>query len=130
MTNDNNKSEPVFNLPPVVQALCLINIGVFLLQILFPRLLTDDVLDTLAFIPARYTEGAPLGIAALISPVTHMFLHAGWLHISINVGTLMAFGAGLEKDMGGAANAVVFISRPACAARRCIFSSILIPRIP
>ena len=93
--------EPVLNLPPAVKALCLINIAIFLLGKLFPGLLTDERLYDLAFVPARYSGDAPLGFTALFSPFTHMFIHAGWLHLSINIGTLMAFGAGLEKTMGG-----------------------------
>lgn len=95
------KSEPVLNLPPIVQALCFINAGVFLFGKLFPQVMTGDVLYTLSFIPARYFGAEPMGLAGILSPFTHMFVHAGWLHVLVNVGMLMAFGAGLEKIIGG-----------------------------
>ena len=97
---NQNKREPVFNMPPVVQTLCLLNIGIFLLKEFFPPLMTDQALNTLAFVPARYTGTAPFDTAAITSLITHMFVHADWLHLVINMTTLMAFGAGLEKDMG------------------------------
>jgi len=93
--------QPIFNLPPVVQALCLINIGVFLFGTFFPNLMTDALTYKLAFVPARYTGTEPLDFSAFYSPVTHMFLHAGWMHLSVNMGMLLAFGAGIERALGG-----------------------------
>jgi membrane associated rhomboid family serine protease len=92
--------EPALNLPPAVKALCLINIAVFLLMDFFPGLLTPDDIYVLGFVPARYFSGQPLDFAGIVSPFTHMFIHGGWLHLGINIGTLMAFGAGLEKKIG------------------------------
>lgn len=97
--DDRLPAEPIFNLPPVVRALCLINVAVFLFGFLFPNIMTDDMLYSLAFVPARYTEH--LTFAAILSPLTHMFIHAGWAHLGINVGMLMAFGAAVEKKIGG-----------------------------
>jgi membrane associated rhomboid family serine protease len=94
-------AEPVLNLPPVVKALCLANIAVFLVMTFFPGFLTPDDIYTFGFVPARYFSGQPLDFAAIVSPITHMFIHGGWLHLGINIGTLMAFGAGIEKKIGG-----------------------------
>jgi membrane associated rhomboid family serine protease len=54
----------------------------------------------LAFVPARYTGGLDFGISGVVSPFTHMFLHGGWMHLGVNVLSLAAFGAGLEKWLG------------------------------
>jgi membrane associated rhomboid family serine protease len=108
--------EPAFNLPPVTQALCLLNIGVFLLGKLFPSLMTDENMYALSFVPARYFGAEPMGAAGLFSPVTHMFLHAGWAHLLINVATLMAFGAGLEKMMGLRRFLLFYFTTGLCAA--------------
>jgi membrane associated rhomboid family serine protease len=116
MTNDNFKPEPIFNLPPVVQALCLINIGVFALGLFFPRLMTDNLLYALSFVPARYTGMEPMGYAGIISPITYMFIHAGWLHISMNLLTLMAFGAGLEKALGTRKMLLFYFATGLCGA--------------
>lgn len=97
--------EPVLNLPPAIKALSLVLILVYLVQRLLPLLIgapaADDLLYALGLVPARYTGGQPFGAAAVISPVTHMFLHGGWMHLGVNVLSLMAFGAGVEKWMGG-----------------------------
>lgn len=94
-------SEPVLNLPPVVKTLC----GILLAIHLSSYFLSDEtrvaIVQFCGFIPARYTGGLPFSADALLAPVAHMFLHGGWLHLGINVGTLMAFGAALEKTVGG-----------------------------
>ncbi len=92
--------EPILNLPPATKALCLINIAVFLLEILLPAHASDALIGHLAFIPGRYTGALPFGFDAIVSPVTYMFLHGGWMHIGVNVTALMAFGAGMERVMG------------------------------
>jgi membrane associated rhomboid family serine protease len=114
--NDNIKKEPVFNLPPVVQALCLLNIGVFALQALFPRLASDDILYALAFVPARYSGATPFSAAAVTSPLTHMFVHANPIHLSVNVLSLMAFGAGIEKKLGGKRTLFFYFACGLCGA--------------
>jgi rhomboid-like protein len=34
-------------------------------------------------------------------PLTYMFLHAGWMHLGLNMLTVLLFGAGLEAEIGG-----------------------------
>jgi len=34
-------------------------------------------------------------------PVTYMFLHAGWMHLGLNMLTVLLFGSGLESEIGG-----------------------------
>ena len=62
------------------------------------------------FVPARYQtlSGAGfgagfggLGWPALVSPVTYMFLHGGWLHLIVNVASLAAFGSAVERPLDG-----------------------------
>lgn len=89
-------SEPILRLPPVVKALVLLNLVVFLLQ----QALSVETVYALSFIPARYFGDMPFDFFAAISLVTHLFLHGGWLHLAVNLGMLMAFGAGLEQAMG------------------------------
>ncbi|MFH1158254.1 MAG: rhomboid family intramembrane serine protease [Pseudomonadota bacterium] len=108
--------EPVLNLPPVVKALCLINIAVFLFGKAFPNLLTEETLYALAFMPARYSGAWSFGFSEIFSPVTHLFLHGGWMHLAINTGTLMAFGAGLEKKIGGRRLLLLYFASGLCGA--------------
>ena len=108
--------EPILNLPPIVKALCLVNIVVFLFWKAFPNLLTEETLYTLAFVPARYFGSQSFGFAGIFSPITHLFLHGGWLHLAINIGTLMAFGAGLEKKIGGRRLLLLYFVTGLCGA--------------
>lgn len=54
-TNDN--SEPILNLPPTVQALFLMNLGIFVIGYFFPQILPDTLVYQLALVPARVTAG-------------------------------------------------------------------------
>jgi membrane associated rhomboid family serine protease len=104
--------EPMVNLPPVVKALCGCLIAVFILQRLLPYVFGAERAMTwiydFAFVPARYAAGHALTWQAITSPVTYMFLHGGWLHMGVNLLSLMAFGAGLEKWAGGRRVLLVF----------------------
>jgi membrane associated rhomboid family serine protease len=97
--------EPILNMPPVVKWLSFFIIVVFLLEQGLPWAVGEERADaliyTLGFVPARYVGDLPLGIGGIVSPVTHLFLHGGWLHIAVNLLSLIAFGAGIEKWLGG-----------------------------
>lgn len=104
--------EPILRLPPMVKAICAVIVACFAVQQitgLFSEDLADAIVFWGGFIPARYAGGLDLGWAALWTPLTHMFLHAGFLHIGINLGMLMAFGAGLEQQRGGRYLLILFI---------------------
>lgn len=60
------------------------------------------ILFNYGYIPAIWTGQSPYGFDfnALISPVTYIFLHGGFMHIVMNAAMLMAFGAGIEQWMG------------------------------
>ena len=58
--------------------------------------------------PAFPGERGPLGLAAL--PLfTSQFLHAGWLHVVVNMWTLAIFGRAVEGRMGAARFAVFYL---------------------
>ncbi len=120
-------SEPMINLPPVTKLL--------LALILIPHLLIEFVLDAPAqywvfssfgFIPAVYTVEFSL-IPAIFGPITYMFLHASWLHLGMNTLMLLAFGAGLERWMGGRQMLGFFVLTSIMAA---IFHFMLDPTSP
>jgi len=108
--------EPILNLPPIVKALCLANIAVFLFCKTFPNLMTEETLYALAFVPDRYFGSQSFGFAGIFSPFTHLFIHGGWLHLTINIGTFMAFGAGLEKKIGGRRLLLLYFATGLCGA--------------
>jgi len=109
-------SEPILNLPPVVKALCSINIAIFLFTYFFSNSIGSETLYNLSFVSARYFGKEPLGFSAIFSPITYMFLHAGWLHLGMNIAMLMAFGSGIEKNLGGKKMLIFYMATGLCGA--------------
>jgi membrane associated rhomboid family serine protease len=72
---------------PAVRWLLALNIGVYLLQVTLVS--PEKVFGALALDPASFP-------ASWWTPVTYMFVHAGLLHISLNMITLWMFGSRLE----------------------------------
>ncbi len=94
--------QPILNIPPATKALLIANVAVHFLRLLLPGELDDDVIVTFAFIPARYTAAGEFGWPALIDPISYQFLHGSLAHLAINMLALLAFGAGVERRIGGA----------------------------
>ena len=104
----NQRSEPMFNVPPVVVA----TVGVLLLVHGLRMLILTDAEDlkfllTFAFIPARYDSDLLIGGsfpggfgADLWTFVTYAFLHADLLHIGLNIAWLLPFGTALARRFG------------------------------
>lgn len=106
-------SEPVFNVPPATKYLSGLLVLIHVIMEFLPLPLKEQVLQIGAFLPQLYFTDMPLGpldrVAAVVGPFAHMLLHGGWLHLAMNVFTLMAFGAGLEKEIGGKKFLLIFV---------------------
>ncbi len=95
--------EPFLHAPAVVLWLIGSLVAVHLAVTLLP--IPDQVVWWFAFVPARYAEGA--GLAALTVPlISHMFLHANFVHLTVNCLWLLAFGPIVARRYG----AVPFLS--------------------
>src|SRR4029078_6392722 len=98
-------SEPMFNVPTSV----MIAAGLMILLQIVKALLPDEqgleFLLALAFIPARYSGAAlelPGGyLTAVTSFVTYMVVHAGWVHLLVNLAWMLAFGSAVARRVGG-----------------------------
>jgi len=103
------RSEPMFNVPPVVMATVGLLLLVHILRIVFLSEAQDlQFLLTFAFIPARYDTDLlvggsfPGGFAAdLWTFFTYAFIHADFLHIGVNLAWLLPFGTALARRFGG-----------------------------
>ncbi|WP_200340919.1 rhomboid family intramembrane serine protease [Rhodovibrio sodomensis] len=93
--------KPAVNLPPAVGWLIGINVAVYLVTAVIPVDWTNALFFNLGFVPARWTVLDQPGWQGLISPFTHQFLHAGPVHLIVNMVMLAAFGAGVAKLLGG-----------------------------
>ena len=97
------RKEPMFNLPPATKWLA----GLFLVIHAIVYLVLNPeqynwVLTNFAFIPAAYTTdmiNTPLW-AKIISPFSYMLLHGNIMHLGMNGIMLLAFGSGLERQIG------------------------------
>jgi membrane associated rhomboid family serine protease len=82
--------------PYVSWALIVVNVAVFLLY--WPLGTDASVAHVFAewgMVPARIADGQ-----GMITPVTAMFIHGGWLHLGLNMLFLRIFGDNLEDEMG------------------------------
>ncbi len=71
--------------------------------------LTNFVFSQFGFIPANFSGINSFEPIALITPISHMFLHGGWLHIGMNCIMLLAFGSGVERWLGGKAMLIILL---------------------
>lgn len=96
--------EPIFNLPRSVVLAGAAIVGVQLLRDALPDVGSARLLLTLAFIPARYSGAAlelPGGyVTCATSFLTYMIVHAGWVHVGVNVLWMIAFGSAVAKRIG------------------------------
>src|SRR5580698_5252425 len=85
-------SERVYSTAKVTAGLIAVNVAIFLYQAtLSPRALNDFVTQW-GVVPDRLR---------LVSLITSMFLHGGWLHILGNMLFLWVFGRNVEDLIGG-----------------------------
>jgi len=99
-----NSRQPMFNIPAsVVWALAIIA-GLHVVRTLLPPALAQELLLTLAFIPARYVASAPNlpggEWADITSFVTYMFVHGDATHLIVNSIWMLAFGSAVAKRIG------------------------------
>jgi membrane associated rhomboid family serine protease len=108
--------EPMLNLPAGIKYLSLTLLLLMGLRYVLPDEALFDLYMRFGFVPARYTGVFEADWRAAAAPVTHMFLHGGWLHVGVNIGMLMAFGSALEKTIGLKRAAVIYFASGALGA--------------
>jgi membrane associated rhomboid family serine protease len=98
------QSEPALNVPRSVVGVAALLTFVQLVKNLFPPEMRITLLLALAFIPARYSGAAPElpggYLTAVTSFVTYMTVHAGWVHLVVNLLWMLAFGSAVARRMG------------------------------
>jgi membrane associated rhomboid family serine protease len=87
--------------PFVTWTLTAINCAVFFVQLSLTPAELQDFLLRFALIPARYTYGDVDGTLGDFIPfISMMVLHAGWMHLILNMWMLCLFGPAVEDRMG------------------------------
>lgn len=94
--------QPLINLPPLTKYLL---IGIVAIHVVLTFLVSDEMAQQIyliwGFIPMRFSGNIAFEPLFLLTPLTHMLLHASWMHIAMNGIMFMAFGAGIERWLGG-----------------------------
>lgn len=90
--NVHSRSFPVMN-----WLLILANSLVFLYEVSLSPSGLQHFVDHFALIPTKVHLNVPI---SLLPFLTHIFLHAGWLHIIGNMWVLFIFGDNVEDQMG------------------------------
>ncbi len=102
--------EQLINLPPVTKYMLGLFVLIFIgVNVLAPKDIMEWIILHLGFTPGAFTGKLIFEPIYLITPLTHMLLHGSWLHIGMNGVMLMAFGAGLERWIGGRRMVIFFI---------------------
>lgn len=92
--------ERAINLPPACLWLIVVNVAVEVLRSLLGEEADQEIILSLGLVPAAYTDGGHDLLTLIAAPVTYQFLHGGWMHLGINMVTLAAFGAPVERLLG------------------------------
>jgi membrane associated rhomboid family serine protease len=113
--------------PPVMnRALVAANVVIFVAQLFLGRM-TERIIQTFGYIPARLVNPeafhyAPWEVA--ITLVTSLFLHGGFVHLFGNLIYLWVFGGAIEDVMGRFRFFVFYI---ACGAAGSLLHTLLFP---
>ncbi|GIL40794.1 rhomboid family intramembrane serine protease [Roseiterribacter gracilis] len=102
-------SEPALNLAPATARLIFLFVGLHLIRLLLPEGIDQALVETLAVVPALYTEG-PFDVSWLWRPFTYVALHGGWLHLLVNCAMLAALGSGVERAIGAKRFLLIFFA--------------------
>ena len=96
--NDN----PASHFPWITLVLILSNAAVFLYELSLPAEELSHTVATWGFVPARTmgVDGPAMAAILLLTAVTSMFLHAGWIHLGGNMLYLWVFGNNIEDRLG------------------------------
>ena len=96
---DDNPTERT---PFVTIALIVVNILVFLWEVSLPVPAREAMFQNLALVPRYLTQGAAFDapIPPVLTIVTSMFLHGGFMHVGGNMLYLWIFGNNIEDRLG------------------------------
>jgi membrane associated rhomboid family serine protease len=92
--------ERAINLPPALAWLIGINVAIHLLRQALSEEFDKSIIEQFGLVPAAYSDGPHDLVSLVAAPITYQFIHGGWLHLGINMVTLAAFGAPVERMLG------------------------------
>ncbi len=95
---------PFFNFKHIPLFTRVLVISFVLAQValtLAPEDLKIQVIYTFGFMPGYFTGMVkPFPYGAVISPITHIFIHGGWMHLAFNSVMALSLGMFFEREFG------------------------------
>lgn len=119
---------PILNAPTAVRWIVGITVAVHAARFLLPGSFSHWMLELFAFYPPRYQVPAGDGFdlfAMAASPIGHLFLHADWMHLIVNMAFLLAFGSAVGRRMGASQFVILYLL---CGLAACFFWDFLNPQ--
>lgn len=110
---------PILNAPDILKWLAGAFVVVHLVRLVLPTYLDNALVVTFAFDSSVYgpARDTPYALVTMIAgPFTHVFLHAGFMHLGMNSALLLAFGAAVARRMGAQWFAAFFMLSAAAGA--------------
>jgi rhomboid family protein len=92
--------ERAINLPPAILWLIAINVVVHLVRQLLSESVDQELIVDFGLVPANITGDQGNLLLTIASFFTYQFLHGGWVHLGVNMLSLAAFGAPVERTLG------------------------------
>ncbi len=93
--------ERAINLPPGILWIIVINVAVQLVRQFLSAPVDDQLVLQFGLVPVAYTgEVGGDWLSLLAAPFTYQFIHGGWVHLGVNMLSLAAFGAPVERLLG------------------------------
>lgn len=90
-----------------------------------PNDLKIQIIYTFGFLPAYFTGVMkPMPWGAVVSPITHIFIHGGWMHLAFNCVMALSLGMFFEREFGTRRTIIFFF---ACGLAGALFYFILNP---
>ena len=96
----------------MVGRLVLACVIIHVVMVLLPAPAAMDMIERFAFVAARYTIAGAWQfdpIAFVLAPVTYLFLHAGFVHLLLNMAMLLAFGTPIERRVSALNFSVLYV---------------------
>jgi len=105
--------QPILNVPQPVGVLLVATFVLHVIRLSLPGYLDDAAIRRFGFIPAHvlswWSGGEGTGPFDALAPfVTHIFIHADFTHLILNMIWLLPFGAVVARRLGGTATFYVF----------------------
>ncbi len=101
---NDRPATPFFNFGRIPLFTRLLLLAFVLVQVgltFAPPELQTQIVYTFGFVPAYFTDALkPFPYGAALSPITHIFIHGGWMHLAFNSVMAVSLGMFFERELG------------------------------